>query len=157
LARELTVNGDVYNYPENRDSPGWGEEATAWAEAVTDVLAEVSGTGDILQTTAVLGNSGTADVTGFLFDPSVIRGAVCEYSIYRKTDTSAEERVEVGTIFVTYKTVAGTFEITVVGSGGSGITLSITGAGQIQYTVNEILAGANYVGTIKFRARSLAS
>lgn len=158
MAIELVISGTTYNYPENREQPGWGEEASAWAEAVTTVLSNVTGTGDILQTSASIGNTATtANITGFSFDPSSVRGAVCEYSIYRKTDTTAEEKVEVGTIYVTYKTQNDVFDIVVVGSGGSGVTLSITSAGQMQYTIaaGDVLAGANYSGTIKFRARAL--
>lgn len=158
MATELIVNGTTFNYPENREEAGWGEEATAWAVAVTAVLDSLVGSGDILQTTSTIANSGTlVNITGFSFDPTVVRGAICEYSIYRKTDTAADERLEVGLIYLGYKTQDGSWELTgPTGGGTSGITLTITAAGQMQYTVTEPLEGANYVGTIKFKARALA-
>lgn len=156
MSVNLTVNGDVYEYPSNRQAPGWGEDSSAWAVAVTDVLANVVGQGDILQTSATIANTGTSvAISGFSFDPALVRASICEYSIYRKTDTAGDERVEAGTIYITFKTVAGTWDITVVGSGGSGISLSINSSGQVLYTVSEVLGGANYSGTMKFRARSL--
>jgi hypothetical protein len=156
LAIELTVSGSAYQYPENRDAAGWGEEATAWAQAVTSALTNVSGTGDIPQTSFSLENSGgPLPITDFAFDPLQVRAAICEYAIYRKTDTAGDERIEVGTIHLGYKTVADTWEITVSGAGNAGVTLSITDAGQVEYTVSEPLDGANYSGAIKFRARAL--
>jgi hypothetical protein len=154
LAKNLTVDGTTYEFPENRDSPGWGEDATAWAEAVTDVLGNVSGQGDILQSSAIINNniSSATNVTGFFLDPSVLRGAVCEVSIYRSTST--EEAVEVLSIFAGYKSVAGTWEFVQIGGGSSGVTLTITNAGQVQY-VSSNMSGTSYTGTVKFRARAL--
>ena len=162
MSKELTVAGDVFNYPENRESPGWGEEASSWAEAVTDVLANVAGEGDILQTSASLSNNIAAltSINGFAFDPAVVRGAVAEFSIYRVTlETSlgaadGQERVETGVLYIGSKSSAGSFEMSQAGSGGSGVTLSITSAGQIQYT-SDSMTGINHSGVIKFRARAL--
>ena len=158
MSIELTVSGDVYEYPENREAPGWGEASSAWAVAVTAVLANVSGSGDVLQTSAVISNnvSSPTNIIGFSFDPTIVRGAVCEYSIYRKTDTTASERSETGMIFLSYLTQNTAWNMVVVGGGLADVTLSVTSAGQVQYTSTN-LAGTNYSGTIKFRARSLTA
>ena len=38
MALALQVDGSVYNYPENEDE-NWGNQATQWAQAVTNVIA----------------------------------------------------------------------------------------------------------------------
>jgi hypothetical protein len=156
LAKQLTVNGETFDYPENRDSPGWGEDATAWAEAVTTVCSNVSGSGDILQTSATIANnqSSAANVTGLSFDPATVRAAIVEYSVYRiTTSTGATERAECGQMYINYKSTAAAFELVVVGSGGSNTTFSITSGGQVQY-VTDNQSGSSYSGTMKFRARA---
>lgn len=161
MAKPLVVAGDTFEYPENRDNPGWGEEAQAWASAVTDVLSNVAGPGDILQTAAVIGNtaSSTFNVPGLFFDSNVIRAAVAEVVIYRIGTTGItinDERCQVLTLYITYKSGLNLWDMSQVGGGGdSGVTLSISGSGQIQYTVTEALAGSNYNGTIRYRARAL--
>lgn len=153
---QLTINGTVYEYPESRDSPSWGEDATAWAQAVTDVLADVVGTGDILTTTATVANniSSATNVAGLSFDPTLVRASIVEYSIYRVTTGSgATEAVEVGTMYLTYKSTANVWDLAIVGATGAGVTFSITTAGQIQY-VSTNFTGLSYVGTMKFRARA---
>lgn len=154
---QLIVNGKTYDYPENRDSPGWGEEATAWATAVTNVLSNVVGNGDILQTAASIANNqvAAANVSGLIFDPTVVRGAIVEYSIYRVTTSAgATEAVEVGTMYLGFKSTANTWDISVVGGSGAGVTFSITAGGQVQYTSTNF-TGSTYSGTMKFRARAL--
>lgn len=154
MAKILSVNGQSFNYPSNRESPGWGSEATAWAEEVSDVLENVAGQGDILVSSATIANNTTSatNIPGFSFDSTVVRGAICEFSIYRSTDS--DEVVEVGTLHVAYKSTAGTWEIAQTGVGSSGVVLTITSSGQMQY-VSDNMAGASYSGIIKFRGRAL--
>lgn len=154
MSTPLIVSNDTFQFPENRDSAGWGEEVTAWAKAVTDVLANITGVGDIQQTAAVILNNqvGAVNVVGLNFDPTTVRGAVIEFSIYRTS--SLEEKVEVGTIYAGHKSTTNTWDFVVVGSAGSGVTLSITTAGQVQY-LSDNMTGTGYSGTMKFRARSL--
>jgi hypothetical protein len=157
MSLPLVVNGQTYNYPENRDSPSWGEEATAWASAVTSLLANVTGSGDIAPTSANIANnqSSVANVIGLSFDTSTVRGAIVEYSVYRNsTLAGATELVETGTMYLGYKSVAATWEIAIVGSAGAGTTFSITNTGQVQYTSTN-MTGSAYAGVIKFRARAI--
>lgn len=159
MAKSLTVNGYTFEYPENRDNPGWGEESAAWAEAVTGVLTEVAGQGDIVQRIATIlqstaaGEANKKPINGFFIDPAVVRGAVCEYSIYRKD--SNEERVEVGQLYIGHKDSG--FELVQVGGGSSGVTLLIEPSGQVHYYTSTTapMSGTNYEGYIKFRARAL--
>jgi hypothetical protein len=157
VAKTLTVNGEDFEYPTNREPAGWGEDATGWAEAVTNVLSNVTGTGDILLTDATINNnqSSPANVTSLSFDPANVRGAVVIYTIYRvTTSTGATEATETGTIYVGYKSTAGTWDITVVGSANAGVTFSITAGGQIQYTSTNF-SGSSYSGVMTFKAQAL--
>jgi hypothetical protein len=46
MSKPLIIRDEVFEYPTTGDS-NYGEEASNWAEAVTDVLAEITGPGDI--------------------------------------------------------------------------------------------------------------
>lgn len=154
---QLVVNGQTYNYPENRDSPSWGEEATAWAEAVTDVLNNFVGDGDIIPTVATISNnqSSATNIAGLFFNTASVRGAIVEYTIYRNTTgIGATELIETGSMYLGYKSVAGTWTLSILGTGGAGVTFSVLNTGQVQYTSTNI-TGSSYSGTIKFRARAL--
>ncbi len=152
----LLVNGNTYNYPLNNDNAPWGEDSTAWSVAVTEVLNSVVGTGDIVPTVALIVNNqvSPANITGLIFSPTIIRGAIVEYVVYRNsTGSGATEAVEVGTMYVSYKSVATQWDVAVIGGQGASVTFSITNAGQIQYTSSNF-TGSTYSGTIKFRARA---
>lgn len=158
MSKQLTVDGTIYNYPENRDPAGWGEEATAWAEAVTDVLSNFSGPGDIAQTVATIQNDSLGaflPISGLFFDPVVVRGAIVEYATYRvTTGGGAMEKAEIGTMYLIYKSTAATWDFARVGAGGPDLDFDITTAGQVRYKSTP-LTGTGYSGTIKFRARAL--
>lgn len=157
-AISLTINGNTYLFPSAGDSPNWGDEVTQWAQAVSNALQAVTGNGDIVQTAAILANNQTTatNVPGLSFSTSAVRGAVIDYSIYRTTTgTGAQERIEVGTIYLSYKSIANTWEMAqVCVSGPAGVTFSITGPGQIQYT-SDNQTGSSYIGTLHYRARAL--
>lgn len=154
MAIQLIIDGQTYNYPANKDDPGWGEDATAWAQAVTDALASILSPGDILlQSFNLLDDVSVAsDITNFFFDPLSVRTAIAEYSIYRVAGLT--ERVEGGTLIFTYSSLAGTWVITEYGGDGpGGITFSITNSGQVQYVSDAM--GVGHTGVLKFRARAL--
>lgn len=157
MSVQLTINGITYNYPANNDSPPWGEEATDWATAVTDTLQNIQGTGDILQTVFPIANNvaSVTNVIGLFFDPTTVRGAIIEYSVYRvTTSTGATELTEVGTLYIGYKNTANTWFISNVGGGFAGVTFSVTSGGQVQY-VSTNMTGSTYSGIMHYRARAL--
>lgn len=155
MAIQLTINGETYQFPSNGDSPSWGESITDWAQAITNAVNSAVGNGDIIQTVVTINNNQTSstNVGGLVFDTSTVRGAIVDYSIYRTT--SSVELVEVGTMYLSYKSVANTWELCQVGmSTTAGVTFTVSPSGQVLYT-SDNQSGTSYTGTMSFRARAL--
>lgn len=157
LPKTLTVNNTPYDYPTSSDEPGWGGEATGWAEEVTTVLNNLLGPNDILETSFSIANNQivAADVTGLAFNAGSVRSAVVEYAVYRISDANPSGNAESGEVHLVYDDSSGWL----MGVGGivgnSGVQLSITSSGQVQYTSTNIDA-INYSGVIKFKATALS-
>lgn len=152
----LIVNNTPYSYPTAGDEPGWGEDATGWAEGVTDVLSDLLGPNDILETAFNIANNqvAVADVTGLIFNAASVRAALISYSVFRVSSTNLSGHTETGTIQLIYDNNIGWSinQGNILGS--AGITFTVTPAGQIQYTSTDI-GSISYVGTCKFRAKCL--
>lgn len=158
MARDLIVNGVTYAYPDAGESPGWGEVSTDWAEAVTNALAASSSAGDILPSTAnILDNQSTAqNVVGLVFSTSVTQGAIVQFLIVRSNNPSPTiKKVESGNLYITYNSLAASWELSQISVGTSGVTFSITATGQIKYISDSVGGSSNYSGKIKFKASSL--
>lgn len=94
-------------------------------------------------------------ISGLLFDGAIYRSVVLTYSLYRKTDTAAEEASQVGQLRLAYKTVDNSWSLSDDFSGDdAGVDFSITSAGQIQY-VSSNLVGANHVGSLKVKVSEI--
>lgn len=156
MSKVLIVNNTPYNFPTSGDEPGWGSDTTGWATAVTQVLNDLLGPNDILETAFNVANNQTsfADVTGLTFNGASVRAANITYSVFRVSTANPSGHTETGTIQIDYDNNLGWSinQGSILGS--AGIEFSITGAGQIQYKSTDINA-LNYVGTMKFRARAL--
>lgn len=111
---------------------------------------------DISPTTAAISNniSAAADITGLSLNSANVKSAKIQYHIYR--DTSASSLMEAGTFELAYKASATSWNLTNRTFGGdtSGITLTATTAGQVQYTSTNI-TGTGYSGVIAFRGSAL--
>jgi hypothetical protein len=160
VSTPLVVNNKTFNYPSPGESPGWGEEATAWAEEVTSILGTVAGTGDIPTTTATLANDiGSAmPVSELTFNPSVVRGAKIQYSITRTATVSGSSvvKIEEGEMHVVYNGTS--WELIRAFVGEADIEFTVTNTGQFQYTSSDISGGVGavgYVGSMKFKATAL--
>jgi hypothetical protein len=76
----LIVNNTPFEYPEQGEQQPWGESATNWAIEVTDVLSSLSGSSDILETSASILNNQTtkANILGLFFDINTVRSFVVQ-------------------------------------------------------------------------------
>ena len=162
MARVLVVNNVPYEYPEAGDAPGWGEEATGWAEGVTEVLGNIVGPNDILESSAIILNNQTTplNVSGLLFDPTQCRRIEIKYTIYRITDDHPYGQTEEGTLYCSYDNsapIGQQFKVSQEFSGSdAGVDLEMLDSGQIVYTSTD-LPGANYVGLMRFFAQVIES
>lgn len=156
MPKTLIVNNTPFDYPTSGDEPGWGGDATGWAEEVTKVLNNVVGPDDILQTSFNIANNQTvaANVTGLIFNAGSVRSATVDYSIYRISDSNPSGNAETGEMHIIYDSNDG-WKLGVGGIvGNSNVIFSITPTGQIQYVSSDIGA-LNYTGVMKFVAKAL--
>lgn len=153
MAITISINGSDYSLPSQGDSAPWGEDLTNIIQALADVANNVQGDGDILTTSFNVANnqSSASNVNGLSFNTSLVRSAIIQYSIYRTSTTT--EMSESGHIYVTYKSTAGTWEIAQSYAGSSGVTFTVTNAGQIQY-ISTNFSGTSYSGKMKFNAKA---
>lgn len=130
------------------DYSWWNSLRTAGA-AVEAFL----GAGFISETPFAIANgqASAANITGLAFSSAAYKGALITMEVRRKTDSS--EVIDHGMWTARYKDSTSSWELLRVVGGGdeTGVTLSITAGGQVQYT-SDTLSGANYSGTFKFRA-----
>ena len=161
MSIELEVGNETFEFPEDGDEQGWGEEVTAWAEAVSDLLGDLGGTSDDITITSftiaqgVTAASLTA-VTGLLFAPATVRSAVITYSIIRTTATVLTGKAEAGEIRVVYDAGASSgskWLITQESVGNADVSFAVNDTGQFTYSSTTI-AGGTYVGTMKFMAKT---
>lgn len=100
-----------------------------------------------------------ADVKGLSFDKDKINCALVDYLIQRVSkNPSATELIEAGTLRIVYKPRSASWSIAKVNNGPdtSGITFTITPAGQVQYTSTNI-TGTIVVQKLSYRARTLSA
>jgi len=97
-----------------------------------------------------------ADVTGLKFSYKSVSQVTIDYLIQRvTTGGGAQELIETGQFYLAYKPTSDTWVL----SGGpttAGVTLSVSSAGQVQYTTSNITGTAS-ISKITYRARSLAA
>jgi len=157
--KPLTIDNITYNYPGAGEDPGWGEDATGWAEGVTNVVNTLQGPGDILETTFNIANNqiSPVNVNGLAFDTGVVRSAKITYSIYRISTANPSGNTESGTIDIVYDdsaTSGNKWLIIQEAAGDSGVLFDITDSGQFTYTSTDINS-TGYSGIMKFKASTL--
>ncbi len=139
--------------------------AVAASNSATAILGFV-GSGYIIETSFTLANNqvAAADVTGCLFNPSIVRSFELDAQFYINTTGAGATEMSAREKYLgTYKTVSGTWDLAPMGSGGDfenvsnepcGITLSITNAGQVQYTSTNV-SGTPATSVMHFRASTM--
>lgn len=146
---------DIPNRENGQDVEyGWFDSLKQAGEAIEAFL----GLAYIGETSFTVANNqaSPANVTGLVFAGASVRSFEVDYQIYRNTTGGgATELAERGKLLGVYSSVAASWEMTqapVVGN--AGVTLSITAAGQIQYTSTNI-TGTPGTSAMKFQARTM--
>lgn len=150
MSRPLTITGTTYNYPSANENPGWGEDASDWAQAVTDAINNIVSSNDLATTTSLIADNVTSftNITGAnLLTPGVKSFTV--YYVVNRSD-GASNFNEYGFLNGVYDGSA--WQMTREFDGNSSVSFDITNAGQIRYKSSAI--GGIYTGTIKFRTTS---
>lgn len=149
----VVIGSTTYNCPNQGQNPAWGNDLSDIIQALAAVANNVQGPGDILSTTFPVANNvvSASNITGLAFNSSVVQGAIVQYSIYRTSSTPSEV-AETGVILLSYKPVANTWIFSQTTNGFSGITFSITNAGQFQYTSSDI-GSTGYSSNMVFNAK----
>lgn len=100
-----------------------------------------------------------ADITGMALSFSQVSHGIVEFLIQRvTTGGGAVELITAGMFHLVYKPTSNNWAIQNIGTFGpsaSGITFSVTAAGQVKYTSSNI-AGTASISRIIFRIRTLA-
>lgn len=152
MARELIVGGTPFQYPETGNE-NWGEEATDWAEAVTDLLGSLIPAGFIGETTVSIGDNVTSftNVTGAVFDFTISRSFTMNYVVTRNNGmvTIAEKGIIEGVWN------GSDWEYSINRVGDAGMTFEVTSAGQVRY-MSSSMAGT-YTGSMTFFANVITA
>ncbi len=90
----------------------------------------------------ILNASGPLDLTGLVFDDSLIKAAKMAFHLFRRTDTQDKE--EMGEIFVSFNSETLSWRISAPSSfDDAEVTFTITAAGQVQYTSSNLAGGSH--------------
>jgi len=153
MSKQLQIGSTVYDYPEQGDKAGWGEDASAWAEGVTEALKNVQGPNDLLITSATLSNNQTiaTNIPGLTFNVAQVESVEIDYVIKRIFDSGASTIVETGKILGNYD--GSDFSISIETTGDSGTVISVLSSGQFQYTTSDLTNHQSSI--IRFRAQTI--
>lgn len=148
----LTVGNTTYQYAVPGQDPGWGEDNTAWAVAVTEVLGTLVGVGDIVNSSALLLDniSVATDVSGLSFDGAQVRAVNVTYALIRGAVTQS------GTLQLNFNTSApmgSKWTLAEQSINDVGVQFSVTDSGQIQYITSS--TGTNV--QMRFNAKALSA
>ena len=149
MSKNLTIGNKTFKYPDTGDI-NYGEEASGWAEAATDKIAEFSGPGDINTTEAALVNNTTGDVTGLSFDTSFVQQIEITWLITRKFNSSST-KTESFTLEGSYDGTE--FNYTLEFSGNDTEVELFFNVGQVRYTADNVADTSEM--SIKFRAKTI--
>ncbi len=150
----LVVVDEGFDYPQTGTGEGWGEEATGWAEKVTETINSLVSNQDIPLTEAVLVNDSSGIVNGMSFSPSAtqrieVTGVISR--VYTVVSGKAEES-ESFRIEGTYNGVDFLIGNQSVGD-DTGVELTVDSTGQFSYTA-ENKADTESI-TIKFKGTAI--
>lgn len=98
MSSNRILGDEVYEYPDTGDI-NYGEEASGWVEKATEILAEVTGPGDISTTEVTLSGSDTGthiegNITNLNFDTSFVQSITVNGFITRSYTDATPDQVE---------------------------------------------------------------
>ena len=139
MTKLLQVGNAQFEYPQQGTGAGHGEDATAWAEAVTESLANFLGPNDILLTSANLANNLAvpAVIPGLSFNTGEVQHINVEFLIVRIYDLGATRVVESGKVYGNFNGLDFRISVESVGD-DTGIDLDINASGQFEYTSSDL-------------------
>jgi hypothetical protein len=152
MAIELIINNNSYEYPENNENPGWGEDATAWAEAVTQTLETLQGSNDIPLTSANIIDNTSDNVLGLAFNIAQVLQFRAEYTVKRTDGVTII--METGILYG-YNDDMGAMTLSQESHGDGQITFDITAAGQVTYDTTDNPFAGQTSGVITFKASTM--
>lgn len=154
---DLQVGTEIFNYPDPGTEPGWGDDATGWATAVTELLQSLAGAGTINETQSNIDDNiiANSEVAGLVFNGALTQSAVIIYRIQRDTD-AITPLTEMGRIDVLLDNGTWKMSREITAGEPAGVVMDIDGNGQIVYQSTN-LPGANYTGFIKFKTIGIIS
>ena len=149
----LQIGSDIFNIPIEGEGAGWGEEVTAFFQAITESLSTVQNAGDILPTSFTLSNniSSYTNITGLNFDTSQVVSTEVDYFIKRTYDSGASVLVETGKMLGYYDGTDFYTEREQVGD--AGLDIDVTSAGQFQYKSSNL--SGHDESLIVYRAKTI--
>jgi len=154
MSIRLVIVDQAFDYPETGNGEGWGEEATGWAEAVTDTINSVISNQDIPLTEAVLVNGSSGIVNGMSFSATNTQ-RIEVTGVISRVYTGISGKPEEAEAFSVQGTYNGSdFLISITSAGDdTGITLDVDTAGQFNY-VAENKTDTQSI-TIKFKGTAI--
>lgn len=154
MSIRLVVVDKGFDYPETGNGEGWGEEATGWAEAVTETISSLVSNQDIPLSEALLINNSSGIINGMSFSASSTQRIEVTGVISRKY-TAISGTPEESEAFTTQGAYNGTdFLISIASSGDdTGVTMDVTSLGQFNYVAEDKTDTESI--TIKFKGTAI--
>lgn len=149
MTKKLTVGTESYDYPITGDE-NYGQDASGWAESITEAVAEIFGPGDIRTTETLLLNNTTGDITGLSFDTGFVQRIQVRGLITRKFNSSSTQ-TEAFVVEGSYNGVE--LNITVDYSGEDTKVSLFTNGGQFRYTSEDVPDTSEL--SVKFNATTI--
>jgi hypothetical protein len=146
MSKTLTVGSETFEYPSVGQSADWGEEATAWAEKVSEVLNDLAGVNNISLTTSFISNN----ITDLAFETTSVIAFEVEYLVTR--EDTVDNISEYGKMNGKFVNGAWSFQVEHIGD--AGIDFDIETDGRVKYYTSN-MTGGTHTGSIKFRAETI--
>lgn len=108
MSVQITIQGNVIDFPTSGSSPNWAPAVTEFAQSVETALLAAVGPYDIAPQTLDIPNSlpNFTDLVGISFPSTVVRSFTITYTIYRSATLPSVGLAESGTIVGVYDDLA---------------------------------------------------